>query len=79
VQVSADGKMLVFSSEGGPEAGLYVYDITDPEKPVPIGRSSPLSLHTATIADINGNRYVFAAKNPSNPAMVVFDITTLIP
>jgi hypothetical protein len=79
VQVSSDGKMLVFSAEGGPGAGLYVYDLADPEKPVPIGRSTPLSLHTATIADINGGRYVFAAKNPGSPAMVVFDITPLIP
>ena len=79
VQVSSDGKMLVFSSEGGPGAGVYVFDLTDPEKPVPIGRSTPLSVHTATIADINGGRYVFAARNPSNPAMVVYDITPLIP
>ena len=75
VQVSDDGALLVFSAENGPSHGLYVFDLTDPEKPRPVGRSAALSLHTATISDINGRRYVFAAKNPSSPAMIVFDIT----
>ena len=75
VQVSDDGALLVFSAEGGPSHGLYVFDLTNPEKPRPVGRSAALSLHTATIADINGRRYVFAAKNPNSPAMIVFDIT----
>lgn len=75
VQVSDDGALLVFSAENGPSHGLYVFDLTNPEKPTPIGRSAALSLHTATIAEINGRRYVFAAKNPSSPAMIVFDIT----
>jgi hypothetical protein len=77
IQVSADGQLLVFSTEGGPAAGVLVFDLTDPEKPVPLARSLPLSVHTATIADINGGRYVFAARNPANPAMVVYDITGL--
>jgi hypothetical protein len=75
VQVSDDGELLVFSAEGGAGAGLYVYGLANPEKPNPLGRSTTLSLHTATIADIGGRRYVFAAKNPSGPAMVVFDVT----
>lgn len=79
VQVSADGRLLVFSAEGGTDRGLYVYALDDPQNPVLLGRNTGLSLHTATIADINGRRYVFAAKNPSLPAMVVFDITDLAP
>ena len=75
VQVSDDGAVLVFSAEGSPGYGLYVFDLTNPEKPRAVGRSAALSLHTATIAEINGRRYVFAAKNPSSPAMIVFDIT----
>lgn len=79
VQVSNDGQVLVFSAEGGSGAGLYVYGLGDPQNPVLMGRSTGLSLHTATISDIGGRRYVFAAKNPSLPAMVVFDITALAP
>lgn len=79
VQVSADGRVLVFSAEGGAGNGLYVYGLDDPQNPVLLGRTTGLSLHTATIADINGRRYVFAAKNPASPAMVVFDITDFAP
>jgi hypothetical protein len=82
VQVSDDGRLLVFSAEGGPSHGLHVYGLTDPENPTHLWTSPPLSLHTATIADINGRRYVFAARNPGQtvaPAMVVFDVTDLAP
>ena len=76
VQVSDDGSVLVFSAEGGFNAGLYVYSLTDPRRPA--FRDSALvadGIHTATIADINGSRYVFAARNPKNPALLVYDIT----
>jgi len=79
VQVSADGQVLVFSAEGGAGAGLYVYGLVDPEHPAPLARTATLSLHTATIAEISGRRYVFAAKNPASPAMIVFDITGITP
>ena len=79
VQVSDDGALLVFSAEGGSGQGLYIYSLADPERPSLLGRHTPLSLHTATIAEIGGRRYVFAAKNPSAPAMVVFDITDFAP
>jgi hypothetical protein len=32
-------------------------------------------VHTAALADIAGRRYVFAAKNPSSPALLILDIT----
>ena len=32
-------------------------------------------IHTATIADIDGRRYVFAARNPEDPALLIYDIT----
>ncbi len=76
VQVSDDGAVLVFGAERGPHAGLYVYDLADPRTPV--FRDSVLvaeGIHTATIADINGRRYVFAARNPGSPALLIFDIT----
>jgi hypothetical protein len=76
VQVTDDGALLVFSTEGGTGAGLYVYDLTDPR--VPVFRDSALvadGLHTATVAEIAGHRYVFAARNPKSPALIVYDIT----
>jgi hypothetical protein len=77
VQVSDDGAVLVFSAERGPSAGLYVYGLADPLHPV--FRDSALvaeGIHTATIADIAGGRYVFAAKNPKNPALLIYDISS---
>ena len=77
VQVTEDGAMLVASAENGPNAGLYVYDLTDPRRPGL--RDSVMvqqGLHTATVSDINGRRYVFAARNPPSPALVIYDITT---
>jgi len=77
VQVSDDGALLVFSAERGTNAGLYVYDLTDPRTPV--FRDSVLvadGLHTATVADIDGHRYVFAARNPKDPALIIYDITS---
>jgi len=76
VQVSDDGSVLVFSTEGGTNAGLYVYALTDPRTPT--FQDSALvadGIHTATVADINGSRYVFAARNPKDPALLVYDIS----
>ena len=76
VQVSDDGALLVFSAERGTNAGLYVYDLTDPRTPA--FRDSVMvadGLHTATVADIDGHRYVFAARNPKDPALIIYDIT----
>jgi hypothetical protein len=79
VQVSDDGAVLVVSAEIGPKSGLYVYDLSDPRAPA--FRDSALvsggssGIHTATIAEIDGHRYVFAARNPSDPALLIYDIT----
>jgi len=76
VEVSSDGKLLVFSAEGSTSPGVYVYSLADPEKPARLG-SYPVStgVHTASLAEIGGSRYVFAARNPSNPALLILDIT----
>ena len=83
VKGSADGKVLVFSAELGPSAGLYVYSLSDPVHPARIGRMlEAAGFHTARVADIGGRRYVFGARNPGtppNPALVIFDITDLVP
>jgi hypothetical protein len=77
VQVSDDGAVLVFSAERGTNAGLYVYGLADPLHPV--FQDSALvaeGIHTATVADIAGGRYVFAAKNPEDPALLIYDISS---
>jgi hypothetical protein len=76
VQVSDDGNVLVFGTERGANAGLYVYDLTDPRRPA--FRDSALvadGIHTATIGEIGGRRYVFAARDPGDPALLIYDIT----
>ena len=76
VQVSDDGTVLVFGAERGPNAGLFVYGLTDPRHPAFLDSALvETGIHTATIADIDGRRYVFAARNPMNPALLVYDIT----
>jgi hypothetical protein len=76
VQVSQDGAVLVFGAERGPNAGLFVYDLSNPVRPVLLDSVQvETGIHTATIADIDGRRYVFAAKNPSDPALLIYDIT----
>jgi hypothetical protein len=76
VQVSDDGSVLVFSTERGTNAGLYVYGLTDPGSPTFLDSALVTDgIHTATVADIDGGRYVFAARNPEDPALLVYDIT----
>ncbi|HTK57297.1 MAG TPA: hypothetical protein VL295_10730 [Gemmatimonadales bacterium] len=75
-EVSADGALLLATSEnGGAANGLYIYSLTDPAHPVLIdSQQVTTGLHTGTFADINGQRYVFAAKDPNSPALMVFRI-----
>jgi len=76
VEVSPDGVWLVFTAEGGAGAGLYVYELTSPGTPVfraSFGVSS--GLHTGSLAVIGGKLYAFTAKNPSNPALNIYDLS----
>jgi len=85
VTASSDGRMLVFSAEFGPKAGLYFYSLaTDPGHPAfiayyPVIGNSQNGIHTATIADFGGRRYVFAAQDPPSPAMLILDVTAISP
>jgi hypothetical protein len=90
-EVTADGKYLLATAEGGLDAakGLYLYSLADPAKPsliaafsVPGSGNSGGGLHTGTFATINGRRYVFAARNPAGgvaPALMIFDVTAATP
>ncbi len=75
-EVSADGTLLLATSEvGGATSGLHIYSLADPARPVLVGFEAVSSgLHTGTFADIGGQRYVFAAKDPGAPALMVFRI-----
>jgi hypothetical protein len=79
VEVSADGKLLMFSAENGSGAGIYFYSLAaDPARPAFLFRHPVSSgVHTATFAAIGGRQYVFAAKNPPSPALLVLDVTAL--
>jgi hypothetical protein len=80
VAVTPDGKALVVTAEGGPGNGLYIFDRANPVKPVLAG-AYPVSagLHTGEVAVINGRTYVFAARDPGQPQMDIFDITGVVP
>lgn len=81
IEVSGDGRMLMFSAENGAAAGVYWYSLTaDPRRPSLI-TSIPVStgVHTATFATIGGRRYAFAAKNPGAPALRIYDVQTISP
>jgi hypothetical protein len=76
LQVSDDGAVLVASTELGGNNGLFVYDLSSPASPVLLDSALvSQGIHTATIADIGDQRYVFAARDPGDPALLVYDIT----
>ena len=83
VEVSADNKLLMFSAEGG-ASGVYFYSlVANPAKPTFVGyypvTSGTNGVHTATFADIGAKRYVFAAQDPFPPALLILDVTSLVP
>jgi hypothetical protein len=76
LQVTEDGTRLVVTTERLSGAGISVFDLADPRRPVRVG-FTPVAqgLHTGTVSAIGGRTFVFAARNPSAPALVVYDIT----
>ena len=82
VEVSADGRMLMFSAEGGAGQGIYFYSLVASKShptfiayyPSPAG-----GIHTATFGEINGRRYVFAARDPGSVAELILDVTAINP
>jgi len=76
VEVSADGQVLLFSTERGTDEGLFLYDVSDPESPAPLDHVAvPDGIHTATLGESGGRRYAFAARNPGSPALLIYDVT----
>jgi hypothetical protein len=76
LQVSDDGALLAVTTERLSGQGLYVYDLADPARPTLRGSATVATgLHTGTVARVGGRLFVFAAKNPADPALQVYDIT----
>jgi hypothetical protein len=84
VQVSDDGQLLVLSGERGTSGGIYLYGLADPGNPSFISSAlvGSAGVHTVTLADINGRRYAFAARNPGrsadaadDPALLIYDVS----
>lgn len=66
VQVSDDGKLLVFPTELGP-GSLEIYSLADPARPSPLARfTSPnitRGVHTAELQRVGGTLYAFLSVN----------------
>jgi hypothetical protein len=81
VEVSDDGKLLMFGAERGPNSGFWFYRLTDPAHPTLIGKylvgGVSGGIHTATFSRINGRLYAFGAKDPSGAALIILDVTSL--
>lgn len=78
VQVSPNGKLLLASSERGPNAGIQFYRLDLPGQPRFMSQVLvSTGIHTATFGTIGGRLYVFGARNPSGAALVIYDVTDM--
>jgi hypothetical protein len=78
VEVSDDGRLLMFSTENGPNSGFWFYRLADPAHPTFIGKYLVSSgIHTATFSRIGGKLYAFGAKDPSGAALIILDVSSL--
>lgn len=76
LEVSSDGTLLLVSAERSSEPGVLLFSLADPERPALLDRVNVgTGVHTATLGDIGGRRYVFAAKNAPSPALQIYDVT----
>jgi hypothetical protein len=78
LEVSPDSSLLVATAEGNAGQGLYVFSLANRAKPAQqawIGVNT--GLHTGSLAVIGGKLYAFGAKNPANPALMIFDLSSV--
>jgi len=76
VETSASGARVLLTTERGSAAGFFIYALDGAGHPTPVTSvTESTGLHTGTFATIGGRDFVFAAKNPENPALVVYDVT----
>ena len=80
VEVTSDGKMVMFGAEGGNNNGFHFYSLANPSHPTFIASYQvSTGIHTATFATIGGRLYAFGAKDPGSPALEILDVTSLVP
>lgn len=76
VEVSGDGQRLLLTAERGGAGGFFIYALGDPEHPSLVTSAPEANgLHTGTFSRIGGRDFVFAARNPGQPALVIYDVT----
>ena len=75
LEVSRDGGLLLVAAERGANAGIHLFDVTAPDDPDYVARHAfREGAHTATFGYVDGRTYVFAAKNPGSPAVLIYDV-----
>lgn len=80
LEVSADGTVLMISTEGGSGDGFQFYSLANPASPSFLTQHLVTTgIHTTTLGYIGGRVYAFGAKNPGSPELVVLDVTGLFP
>ena len=80
VEVSADGTILMISTEGGSGDGFQFYSLANPANPAFLGQHLvSTGIHTTTLGYIGGRVFAFGAKNPGSPELIVLDVTGLFP
>ncbi len=76
LEVSDDGRVLVVTTERLAGAGFHVYDLTNPARPTLQASVHVIpGVHTGSLGRIDGELYLFAAKNPPEPALLIYRLT----
>lgn len=80
LQATEDDRTLFVSTEAGVTPGIHVFRVdsaTGSHQPLAFLRFEE-GIHTATLGTVGGRVLLFAAKNPPNPALVIYDVTDLV-
>ncbi len=76
VEVGSNGTRLLLTAERGEAGGFYIYALDGGGHPTFVASAGETGgLHTGTFFSIGGRDFVFAARNPGDPALVVYDVT----
>ena len=76
MEVGCERTRLLLTAERGQAGGFFIYKLADPLHPGLVATTAEQGgLHTGTFVKIGGRDFVFAARNPGAPALVVYDVT----
>ena len=66
------------STEGLTRQGIFWFRLENPRRPRLVGQVLVQNgIHTASFARIGGKLYGFAARNPPEPALQIYDLSKL--